>query len=274
MTTIHVPPAAPTATQLIRTARELWKAGRVEAADCVFHAAVLCDCEKSSDRFQVKLDFAEFLFRTEQFAESIEIYVELLGLANEQADEQLRSVCCNNLAACYRAVGEPEKAIALQGHSFKSALAIGSFDQQSVDMCGAAVDAIQTGKLDFAEDLLHRSLAIEQQANNFAGQAADCGNLGVLAGLRGDLAVGIRFLGRAYRLHRKIEDDAGAGTDLVNLAELFEALGRDRLAEKCLARALHNFQTAGADESLKRTLFRLRELRRIRSILERDPLLN
>jgi tetratricopeptide (TPR) repeat protein len=270
LTTLQIP----NVIQLLQTARELWTAGKIEAADCVYQAAVLCDGERSKHRLQAQLAFAEFLFKTEQFAESIEAYIGLLGLAQDQNDNPLKSVCSNNLAGCYRAIGEPEKAIALQGHSFKSALVEGSFDQQSVDLCGQAVDAIQTGQFDHAEDLLLRSLAMDQRENNRAGQAADCGNLGVLAGLRGDTAVGIRFLGRAYRLHREIEDASGCGTDLVNLAELFETLSRNRLAEKCLTRAMSCFQQAGANESFKRTLFRLREVRGLRSVLEHDPLLN
>jgi tetratricopeptide (TPR) repeat protein len=270
VTTIQVP----NATQLINTARDLWSAGNIAAAECVFQAAILCDAEHSSQRFHAKLEFAGFLFQTEQFTESIETYIELLAISDQLNDERLRSTCNSNLAACYRSIGEHSKAVALQGHSFKSELSIGAFDQQSVDLCGKAVDAIQAGELDFAEELLLRSLTIEQRNDNLAGQAADCGNLGVLAGLRGDLPVAIRFLGRAYRLHLKVEDSQGAGTDLVNLAEMFEALGRDRLAEKCLTRAMASFQKAGASESLKRTLIRLREVRGRRSILERDPLLN
>jgi tetratricopeptide (TPR) repeat protein len=263
----------PDATQLVETARELWKAGRLDAAECVFQAAVLCEAETQGP-LVAQVEFAEFLCRIERYAESIQAYLKLLRLADELNDQRLKSVCYSNLAVCYRATGEPEKAIALQGHSFKSSTISGDFDQVSVDLCGQAVDAIQTGNLDVAEELLLRSLDLEQQQNNLAGQAADCGNLGVLAGLRGNLAVGIRFLGRAYRLHRNIDDNAGAGTDLVNLAELFEALGRDRLAERCLKRAMSNFESAGANESLKRTMLKIRELRGIQSILERDPLLN
>ena len=270
MTTIH----PPNPTDLVQTARELRQAGRIAAADCVFKAAVLCEAEQSTNQFSARLEFAEFLYQTEQFTAAIDAYNQLLELSIRSDDLQLKSVCYSNLAACYRANDEPEKAIALQGHSFKAATLIGDFDQVSVDLCGQAVDAIQTGKLDLAEDLLLRSLKTEQQNENLAGQAADCGNLGVLAGLRGDLTIGIRFLGRAYRLHRKINDASGAGTDLLNLAELFEALGRESLAEKCLKRAMENFETVGAVESLKRTMLRIRELRGIQSVLERDPLLN
>ena len=186
------------------------------------------------------------------------------------------SALLHNQAVATRSRGDFATAATLQQQSMKLQLdETGEVTPE--DLSGSAADAIYRGDFDLAENLLLRSLHEETDSGNQAGIAADCGNLGLLAGLRGNLAVGIRFLGRAVRLHRELGDDLGSGTDYLNLAELFRTAGRWSLAARCLRRAKKHFRTAGAPSSMKKAEARLAELSDLQmldDVKSRDPLLN
>ena len=224
-----------------------------------------------------RLAFAGFLARREQFTaaatEYRQVLVELHDHEFHPEATRLTAVATHNLAAVCRQTGELNLAATLQHRSLKSELEAEN-PATPEDLGGCAVDAIHRGDHSLAENLLIRSLNEETAAGNQLGIAADCGNLAILAGLRGELSVGIRFLGRAFHIHRKLSDHLATGTDLVNLAELFRTAGRWTLAERCLNRAKRCFQKACAPESLRRAQSRLCELKQLFEVQERDPLLN
>jgi tetratricopeptide (TPR) repeat protein len=260
------------ASNLLQSAQELEQDGQLEAAMLAFRAAAFC-----SEFLEGRLAFAGFLTRREKLAAAATVYRQVLTELRDKDDlpdaARLTAVATHNLAAICRQTGELNLAATLQQHSLKSELEVGDLATPE-DLAGCAVDAIHRGDYSLAENLLLRSLHEETAAGNREGVAADCGNLAILAGLRGDLSVGIRFLGRAFQIHRELSDDLATGTDLVNLAELFRTAGRWTLAERCLNRAKRCFQNASAPTSLRKAQSRLSELRRLFEIQDRDPLLN
>lgn len=253
---------------LLECAKQLEESGQIPAARNAFQAAALAD-ETPNGR----VELAGFHFRTERFDEAGQEYESLLRLAAESDDRRLAEIVRHNLAAIFRKTEQSSRAMTLQARATADAiLANGELD--SADLTGRALDAIDQGDFGLAENLLLRSLAVEKSAGNHDGEATDCANLGALALLRGDNAVGIRFLARAYHLHRKLNDSANAGTDLLNLAEAFQNASRWSLASRCLRRAMSQFEHCGANQSLNRAHARLREVRQIQGVFKRDPLLN
>ena len=180
----------------------------------------------------------------------------------------------HNLATIERRLGDWSSARSLQSSALSASLESGDSEADAADLTNRALDAMATREYEFAENLLLRSLMIEHNVGSLGGQAADYGNLGVLAGLRGDLHVGVRFLARAYALHRTLGDEFGAGSDLLNLAEFFVSLGRLSLAARCLDRAVGNFQRSNSGRSLKTATARLAEVRRVIGVMQHDPSLN
>lgn len=256
------------ASTLLECARQLEASGLVSAARSAFHAAALAD-----EAPQGRIELADFHFRTECFREAIREYESLLRLAAETRDSRLAEVARHNLAAALRKTGQASRAMSLQSSS--STLSLSERGELCAeDLTGRAIDAIDQGDLTLAEDLLLRSLRLEKKSGNRAGEAADCANLGALALLRGDNAVGIRFLARAYHLHRRLNDWLNAGTDLLNLAEAFQNASRWSLAARCLRRAIRHFESCGARQSLATAHTRLDEVQRLLKVLTRDPLLN
>ncbi len=261
--------SATSSQTLLECARSLEEAGQFDAADSAYRAAALAD-----DDPQLRLDWAAFLMRIEDFARAEQLYREL-RLSTDRADRHIHSVLCNNLAAICRTTGRLAEANSLQGYSQRLSEETGLGDTEAaIDLTGQALNAMLNGDYIRAENLLLRSLELDCKETCLDGYADDCGNLGVLAGLRGRHAIGLRFLGRAYRLHRELCDDHGAGADLMNAAEIFLKLGRLRLAIKCLGRAIKCYERCGAARSGETARTRLLEIRRVQAVRSRDPLLN
>ena len=261
-------------SSLLECAVELEHSGQLQAALSAFQAASLCDSFPAG-----RLALAGFLIRREQFSSAGSELQQVLSDVHGNTgipDGERRSIVAaatHNLAIVSRQTGDHWKASTLQQQSLKNELENeGAATPQ--DLTGCALDAIHGGDYSRAEALLLRSLELETRARNRTGIAADCGNLGVLAGLRGNLAVGIRFLGRASRIHRELRDDLATGTDYLNLGEIVQTAGRWSLAERCLTRAAAYFEKSAAPASLRKARTRLLEVQRLRKIRERDPLLN
>lgn len=261
-------PAGSPALTLLSCARELEKDGHMLAARNAYQAAALSDKTPHS-----RVELGNFQFRTEHFTDARAEFESLLRRAAETGDDQLAEVACHNLAAVLRVTGEATQAATLQSNASRLSLAAHG-EYSTADLTGRALDAILQGDFGFAESLLLRSLSVEQNAERQKESATACANLGVLALLRGDTAVAIRFLARAYHSHLRLKDHSTAGQDLLNLAEAFRAARRWSLAERCLIRAVSNFEQSGAEQSLETTRVRLDEVRRVQNVLHRDPLLN
>lgn len=264
----RVAPATDPVAMVLDCARQLEDSGLIVAARSAYQAAALAD-----DTPNGRVELAGFQFRTEFFDEAACEFESLLGLATETEDRRLAEVARHNLAAVLRKSGQTSRATTLQARASESTLSARG-ELGPADLAGRALDAIDQGDFDLAENLLLRSLAVEKETGDSAGEATDCANLGALALLRGDNAVGMRFLARAYHLHRKMNDRVNAGTDLLNLAEAFQNVSRWSLASRCLRRAISQFESCGAERSLHTALTRLREVRQVQGVFKRDPLLN
>ena len=254
--------------QLMESARQLDVSGEIEAAEMAYRAATLCDSGPES-----RLALAEFLLRIEWTDHAVVEYERLLELGHQSCDSKLIEVATHNLAAALRESGRAERAAALQMQSLQEGIE-DSGEIAPADLTARAMDAIAQEDYELAEDLLLRSLALEEAAGNQNGVAADCANLGVLACLRDQQWPAIRYLGRAWHAHRRAGDSRGAGTDMMNLVEVFSSANRWRLAARCCRRAIDCFERARSSRSLKAARDRLAEVQRIVELLDSDPLMN
>lgn len=254
-----------TAERLLNEARLLESSHQFSAAELILRAAEDC-CPNAL----IKLERAEFLVRRERWNDARSAYRALWNQAALENDSHLLSVVLHNLAGVERRLGNWSAA---RSHQFRAMLPHDATSEAdtAAELTGRGLDAMAEGDYSLAENLFLRSLLLERQAGSRAGEAADCGNLGVLASLRGDLAVGIRFLGRAYTIHRDLIDYQNCGSDLTNLSELFIKSGRLSLAEKCLRRAIGHFDQAGAPLSKATAEARLKDVARVIGMLHRDP---
>lgn len=254
--------------QLMESARQLDASGEVEAAEMAYRAATLCDSGPES-----RLALADFLLRVERTDHAVVEYEQLLEMGQHVGDLKLVEVVSHNLAAALRETGRPERAAALQHQSLQGGLEdAGEVDP--ADLTARAMDAIAQDDYALASDLLQRSLQMEELRHNHSGIAADCANLGVLASLQNDLTNAMRFLGRAWHSHLRAGDYRGAGTDMMNLVEVFSSANRWRLAARCCRRAISCFERSRASRSLATAKSRLVEVERVLELLDSDPLMN
>jgi tetratricopeptide (TPR) repeat protein len=200
-----------------------------------------------------------------------------------QDDAELAEVVCQNLAVACREAGEPASALSWQQQSIawwsrRASVNRGREDDElarlACDLTGRGCDEFAQHNFDLAESLWRRALAIEEWRGSWEAQAVDCGNLGLLAAVRGDLTEGIRWLRKSLRLHRLMFDQRSAGTDLMNLAELYRLEGDFHRSKKTLRLAVRCFEQIGAEPLRDRAVLRLKEAQRIESVLRFDPSLN
>ena len=203
--------------------------------------------------------------------------------AFERGDAELAEVVCQNLAVAYRHVGERLSASSWQQQSIawwtrRAAIDRGREDDElarlACDLTGRGCDEFLRRQWDVAESFWRRALAIEEWRGSWEGQAIDCGNLGLLAAARNELSEGMRWLRKSLRLHRLMFDDCGAGTDLMNLAELLRLRGEFRRSTILLRRAVRCFERTGAEALRQQAALRLREATRTEAVLRLDPRLN
>ena len=255
---------------LLQRAENLAVANRLTEARAVFTTAI-----RSDSGYAARSEFGRFLVRIECYDEAIEQFSILLTQAKTIGDELLRSMVANNLAAVYRELGRHDTAARLQQQAIAAETAAGADTAPTpCVLANRANDAIMAGDFSLARQLLRRSLALEIEAGSLAGQAADWGSLGVVARLEGSTGEAIGCLRRAHQLHRRVRDARGTGCDLMNLAEVFRAIGRWRAAGRCYGRAVRQFRQAYALASARRAQFQLAETERIAAVLRRDVSLN
>ena len=239
----------------------------------MYQAAVAEDVTSSA-----RIEFGSFLLRIDCPNAAVEQLLKVLEESRRTSNHRLRSVVCNNLAVVFREKGYFELATSYQQQSLSAAnVAIGIRNigiTSTADLSNLANDAIREGNLALAEELLQRSLALEADACSLKGQAADLGSLGVVALLNNEYDKALDYLWRAHRLHRRVKDHKGVGSDLLNLAEAYRLLGCCLEANRCLRLAITRFEQAQATQLLKKAIILQDNLERIDEVYIRDPLLN
>ena len=218
-----------------------------------------------------------------KWAEAIAKLRRLHRTALQQNDAELAEVVCQNLAVACRETGDLTIAQSWQQQSIawwarRASVDRGREDDElarlACDLTGRGCDEFVRCNFDLAETLWRRALAIEEWRGSWEAQAIDCGNLGLLAAARGELEEGVRWLRKSLRLHRLMFDERGAGTDLLNLAELLRLLGDFRRSKNALQRAIRCFERIGAEPLREQALRRYQEAKRIEAVLQFDPSLN
>lgn len=216
-------------------------------------------------------------------ASAVASFHQLLRLALSRNDSELAEVASHHLAIAHRQLGDFSSAALWQQQSiaWRQRPAVEADDSRDIelerlacDLTGRGADALAQGQFATAESLWRRALAIEEWRGCLEGQAIDCGNLGLLAAMRGDHVAGVRWLRKSKRLHERMFDLLGLGTDWLNLAELFRLLGRFLASQRCARRALTAFERAGAYELVELARTRLEEANRTLRVLAFNPELN
>lgn len=233
-----------------------------------------------------RLYLGQFLLETGHHLESIEQFSIVLDDAQQQENNQLRSVVCHNLAVAYRHLKFFDLASQFQQYSIawgdlRSAnhqTLEEELDQLSnnaaCDLTGRANDAILQKDYSLAEQLLNISLSREILYGDLDSQAADWGNLGIVQGLKGNHLRAVSCFRKAYQLHKQTKNISLMGQDLVHLGELFWIVGRFCRATRCLDRSLECFSRSHHSILEQNTRSRLFEMQRLLKVNQHDPLLN
>ncbi|NOX54398.1 MAG: tetratricopeptide repeat protein [Planctomycetes bacterium] len=237
------PAISPEVFRLLQFARDLAAVGQTRQCRAIYQWA-----SRKDPTGTARNEYGCFLCSIEDYDAAIAEFRTLLSQAWERRSEDAWSAVCHNLAVVSRAVGDVEAARSFQQQAIRAAAGRDE-EPESVacDLAGRACDAILAGDYELAEQLLYRSLLLETLAGRLEGQAADWGNLGVLYRLIGQKESAERCFRRAYRLHRRLGDNRGAGLDLMHLGLLAAESGAIGRAIARLRASVRRLRRAGAD---------------------------
>ncbi len=186
--------------------------------------------------------------RPEQAAVPFRAAVEL---AQRHGPLRHRSLACGNLASALRQAGQVESARAWQQRALRDGLRPDqSLEELACQLSGRACDALLAGDLTLAEQLLVRSLHLEQLSGNAAGEAHDWGNLALVYAAGEQWRWALACLTKARRLHRSVGDRRSEGLDLLHLGCVAFRLGRLRAAARWLRSAASLLRACEATDLL------------------------
>ena len=250
------------------SAEQLEQSGAFAAARSAWSAAVETDETPRS-----RIEFAAFLVRTRCQAEAAQIYERLLADPKVLTNDHLRGVVRHNLAAALRQTGESGRAASLQQLANRDRL-LADGELTPAELTASSLDAIASGDLDTAQELLMRAVLLERKYGDRSAEAADCGNLASIAIRRGEPATAARFLIHAWQLHRSTGNWYSAAQNLLTLSDVVLDMNRPRFATRCLDRAKALFDRAGAVTERNQASDQATRLRRTIELSRSNPLLN
>ncbi|HLJ12429.1 MAG TPA: tetratricopeptide repeat protein [Planctomycetaceae bacterium] len=223
-------------------------------------------------------EYGQFLWRRGEFGAALVQFERLLTVAYARKCPALRSAAWNNLAVIHRELGETAFAAACQQQSWDAAssqlAAAPRHEMLGSDLTNLANTAILSGDYGLAERLLEAALECDVMEGDSSDEAADWGSLGIVAALNGEMDEARKRFVKAYRIHRRLEDDRGVGCDLGHLAELFVASEEWRRARRLMARAIVHFDRAGCRLLASRARQTLLEIGRRERATGCDPARN
>jgi len=224
------------------------------------------------DLVGLRLEYADLLAQAGEWQAAGEEYQRVLRTAFCENDNRLQSVTLNQMACLSRQQGDYAQAAEFQRRSFALELSCEDCDDAPsvpTELGNLAADAIAAGDLSFAEELLHRSLLCEITEQSLEGQAADYGNLAIIHSLRGDYRAAISFLRRTLAMHRQLQDHRAIGSDLMNLAAIYEAQQRWTRSSRLLTLAISRLKSCGAADLVaeaEAALAQVKQIGRLRSV--------
>lgn len=184
------------------------------------------------------------LWRTGRYHELSARLADELVRADAAGDRQDSIDVANDLACVHRELGDHETAAYFQllaATSERQSVTASPGQISPTSLGNLACDALLAGKLPVAEGLFWKSLLAELSEGNDIGAAADWANLGLLAGLLGELDEAKQRLWEALKLHRRSKDAFHMGLDLWHLAQIFETERNWNRASKLFQKAAIQF---------------------------------
>ncbi|MBK8948349.1 MAG: tetratricopeptide repeat protein [Flavobacteriales bacterium] len=135
-----------------------------------------------------------------RMSEAISYYHQSL-LKHSAANNQRGLVYCyNNIGAVHETQGRPDSALIYYEKAALLAQHVGLQDMAGTGYSNMANVYAETGKVGEAIDMMYRSMAIQEAANNASGVAQCLSQISDLRSALGEKADALAFMRRAYDL--------------------------------------------------------------------------
>jgi tetratricopeptide (TPR) repeat protein len=113
------------------------------------------------------------------------------------------------------------------------------------------------GQYKTASEYLKKSLAIQQDIGDKAGEGTTLNNISAIFNAKGDYNTALEYLKKSLAIQQDIGDKAGEGTTLNNISAIFNAKGDYNTALEYLKKSLAIQQDIGDKAGLCATLFNM-----------------
>ncbi len=160
-------------------------------------------------------------------------------------DRQLESQALNNMAAVYRATGQPKRALELFEQALPLRREVGDRAGEATTLNNMAEVYRTTGQPQRAVELHEQVLPIIREVGDRAGEAVTLNNMAAVYGATGQPDQALEVLEQALPLRREVGDRAGEATTLNNLAMVYRTTGQPKRALEVYEQALPLMREVG-----------------------------
>ena len=163
----------------------------------------------------------------------------------QKQDQQLELLAINNIAAVYRAIGQPQRALELCQQALPLMREVGDRAGEATTLHNIALVYRAIGQPQRALELCQQALPLMREVGDRAGEATTLNNIALVYQAIGQPQRALELYQQALPLRREVGDRAGEATTLNNMGMVYRAIGQPQRALELCQQALPLRREAG-----------------------------
>lgn len=165
-------------------------------------------------------------------------------------DKLWQAIALGNLGVIYGTLGEPDRANEMFHKSLAIDEKLGRLGGMATSYGNLGIIYQMRGKLDRAEEMYRNALAIGEKLGNQDGIAEQYGNLGLVYRMRGDLDRAKEMFQKSLDIEEKLDQQVGMAINYDNLGLIYQLRGELDRAEELHRKALGINERLGNQEGI------------------------
>jgi tetratricopeptide (TPR) repeat protein len=152
-------------------------------------------------------------------------FERVLAIGRQEQDRPLEAAGLGNLGLCYRALGEPHRAIECHELQLAISRGIGERREEGAGLCNLGNAYVVLGDFQRAITYHEQDLAVAREIGDRHGEGRALNNLGTAYSALGKPRQAIELFEQALIINRETGDRREEGTALMNLGDAYQTLG-------------------------------------------------
>jgi tetratricopeptide (TPR) repeat protein len=167
---------------------------------------------------------------TGQPQRALDLYEQMLNLTQEGGDRAGEATTLNNLALVYQDIGQPQRALDLNKRASLIMNEIGDRAGEATTLNNMALVYQTIGQPQRALALYEQALPLRREVGDRAGEATTLNNVAEAYRMTGQFHQALELYEQALLIMNEVGDRAGEATTLNNLALVYQAIGEPQRA--------------------------------------------